>query len=178
MDHAAREAAHRVLSHGWRAAELLDFARPRVDTPTFDYLADVLGLAAQWSAAAGWLAELDALGRRQWWTSGDPHAAQWALRHRINRLRQLDVAVDVLALLAYVPRTEAAQPGTPAHCGAAAGVLVLESRIVSRIDALFARAAGSSFRPEADACAAKAQELLLRYARPATESSRLEDSAA
>ena len=166
MDHAARESAHRAMCHGWRAVDLLDFARPRVDALTLDYLADVLGLAAQWSAAAGWLAELGGLGRRQWWTSGDAHAAQWAQRHDIGRTRQVEVGVDVLALLTYLPRTEAAQPETPAASGATAGVLILESRIAARIDALFARAAGSSFAHEAEACAVKAQDLLLRYARP------------
>lgn len=166
MDHALREAAHLALCHGWRAGDLLGFAQPRVDELTLDYLADVLGLAAQWSAAAGWLAELDTLGRRQWWTSGDPHAAQWSQRHGVGRRRQVDIGVDVLALLSHLPRTVAAQPETPEASGAAPGVLVRESRIAAKIDALFARAVGTPFAHEAEACAVKAQELLLRYSQP------------
>ncbi|MBE7188975.1 DUF2786 domain-containing protein [Jatrophihabitans endophyticus] len=167
LDHAAREAAHRALCHGWQVADLLAFARPRLDDLGFDYLADVLGLAAQWSAAPAWLTELDALGRRQWWTSGDPHATQWAERHGVDRAQLLEAGVDALALLTHLPHTAAALPDTPAASGAAAGVLVRESRVVARIDSLLARAVGTTFRHEAEACAAKAQELLLRYARPA-----------
>lgn len=167
LDHAVREAAHLALCHGWQARDLLAFADSRLDVLTRSYLADVLGLTAQWCAAAGWLTDLERLGHRAWWSAGQAHATQWARRHRLEQTQAVTIAVDVVALLTHLPRTAAAQPETPAASGASAGVLVRELRIVNKIDALFARAVATTFGDEAQACAAKGQELLLRYASPA-----------
>lgn len=168
VDAALRVAAFEQLTHGWTVAALHAFARPRLDEQTVRYLVDVLGLTAQWSAASAWFPELEDVGGRIWWTVGAPHAAQWAQRHDVDRPRLLQTAVELLALLIALPCTLDARPETPAAPTFDPGLLVRNDRAVSRIDALFAKAARSVFPEEAAAYAAKAQDLLVRHAgRPA-----------
>ena len=165
IDAALREAAFTQLTHGWTVTELRGFARPRVDAQTLRYLVDVLGLTAQWCAASEWFPELDDIGGGIWWTVGEPHVRQWAQRHGVDRTRMLGIAVEVLALLISVPCTLDARPETPDAPDLGAGMTVHEGRLVSRIDALFAKAARSVFPEEAAAYAAKAQDLLVRHSR-------------
>ncbi len=163
LDAALREAAFVPLTHGWAVDELRDFARPRLDAQALRYLVDVLGATAQWCAASEWFAELAGLGAGIWWTVGEPHSRQWAQRHAVRPARLLEIAVDVLALLVSLPCTVEARPETPAAPDLGAGQLVHDPRVVARIDALFAKAARSAFPDEADAYAAKAQDLLVRH---------------
>jgi Protein of unknown function (DUF2786) len=163
-DAAIREAAHTVLTHGWQPVEVHTFGARRLDAVALSYLVDALVAAAQWSPGAPWFAELSALRARVWWTAGQPHLGQWAARHGQRRLDAVRTAVDVLALLTYLPRTDSPQPNTPAPPAVAPEALVRDERIVARIDALLARAGRSDYPDEAVACASKAQELMVRYA--------------
>jgi hypothetical protein len=163
-DAAVREATHTVLTHGWKPAEVHTFAARRLDPAALTYLVDALAATAQWSAGVPWLAELAALRARVWWTAAEPHLGQWAARHEHRRFDAIRIAVDVLALLSYLPRTDRPQPGTPPPLAIAPEALVQDERIIGRIDALLARAGSSNFPDEALACASKAQELMLRYA--------------
>ena len=165
LDAALREAAFEQLTHGWGVTELRDVARPRIDAPALRYLVDVLGVTAQWCAASEWFPELNDVGATLWWTIGEPHAPQWARRHDVDRSRMIGIAVEVLALLISLPCTIEARPETPAAPDLGAGLLVHGTRLVTRIDALFAKAARSVFPEEAAAYAAKAQDLIVRNAR-------------
>ena len=167
LDAALREAAFVPLTHGWAVDELRDFARPRLDPQALRYLVDVLGATAQWCAAGEWFAELAGIGGDIWWTVGEPHARQWADRHAVRPARMLEIAVDVLALLISLPCTAEPRPETPEAPDLGAGRLVHDGRTVARIDALFAKAARSVFPDEVAAYAAKAQDLLVRYASAA-----------
>jgi Protein of unknown function (DUF2786) len=162
-DTAIREAAHDILTHGWTPAEVHRFAASRLDPAALGYLVDALATTAQWSAGAPWLSELRGLGARVWWTVGDSHLAQWSQRHGVGRAEALRVAVDVLALLSYLPRTDRPMADSPAVT-LPPGAAVHDRRIVGRIDRLLHRATSTEYPAEASACADKAQDLLLRHA--------------
>ena len=175
-DAAIREAAHEVLTHGWRPTEVHTFAARRLDPVALGFLVDALASTAQWTVAPPWLGELNALSARVWWTAGHPHITQWSARHGRRRAETLRVAVDVLAVLSYLPRTDRPQPGMPPRIELAPEARIDDDRIAGRIDALLARATGSDHPGEAAACAAKAQDLMVRYATtPAVRRSVLRD---
>jgi hypothetical protein len=164
VDAAVREAAHELLTHGWTPAQLHAFAAKRLDPLAVTYLVDALAGTAQWTVAAPWLTQLRELSAAIWWSSAQPHVRQWSARHGRGRAETLRVVVDVLALLAYVPRTDGPQPGMPAPLALPADAVVEDERVAGRIDALLARAGRTEYAAEAQACAARAQDLLLRHA--------------
>ncbi|HVU91303.1 MAG TPA: DUF2786 domain-containing protein [Jatrophihabitans sp.] len=164
VDATVRQAAHDLLTRGWRPAEVVQFAASRLDAAARSFLLDALAGTAQWTAGAPWLPELRAAGARVWWSSARPHVTQWAERHAANRAETLRVVVDALAVLAYVPRTDTTQPGMPAPIAVAPDTLVADEKVAGRVDALLARAVATDHPEEGRAAAAKAQELLLRYA--------------
>lgn len=162
-DCALRDAALVLLTHGWTPSELHTFAAKRLDQAALSYLIDVLAAAAQWNGGPSWRHEVTRIGAKVWWSVGEAHLGQWSRRHGQQRRETVRVAVDVLALLSYLPRTDDPYPGAPQPTDVRPG-LVQDARIVGRIDALLARANGTDFPDEAAACAAKAQELMVRYA--------------
>jgi Protein of unknown function (DUF2786) len=164
VDATVRDAAHELLTHGWTPAEMHAFAAKRLDPVALTFLVDALAGTAKWTVGAPWLAQLRTLSAVIWWSSAEPHVRQWSARHDRGRAETLRVVVDVLALLAYVPRTDAPQPGMPAAVDLPPDAVVDDERLAGRIDALLTRAGRTDFAEEARACAAKAQELLLRYA--------------
>jgi hypothetical protein len=164
VDATVGEAAHDLLTRGWRPAEVVRFAATRLDPAARSFLLDALAGTARWTAGAPWLAELRSVGARVWWSSARPHVTQWAERHGAGRPETLRAAVAALAVLAYVPRTDARVPGMPEPVATAPGTVVGDEKVAGRVDALLARATGTEFPEEAAACAAKAQDLLLRHA--------------
>lgn len=178
VDECVRVAANDLLTHGWAPLELHTFGAKRLDERGRSYLRDVLAAAAQWNAATDWLTDLGRVESRVWWSVAEPHFGQWIRHHALHRADSIRVAVDVLALLSYLPRTDARMPGAPDAATVPAGSLVQDDRIVARIDALVARANATSFVEEAVACSRKAQELMVRYATvPAPSPSALTISA-
>jgi hypothetical protein len=164
VDATVRAAAHDLLTRGWRPAEVVRFAASRLDPAARSFLLDALAATAQWTAGPPWLAELRATGARVWWSSARPHVTQWAGRHAAGRAETLRVVVDALAVLAYVPRTDAAQPGMPPPVPVAADTVVADEKLARRVDALLARAVDTDYPAEGRAAAARAQALLVRHA--------------
>jgi hypothetical protein len=164
VDATVREAAHDLLTRGWRPTEVVRFAARRLDPAARSFLLDALAATAQWTAGPPWLAELRATGARVWWSSARPHVTQWAERHAAGRAETLRVVVDALAVLAYVPRTDAAQPGMPPPVPVAADTVVADEKLARRVDALLARAVDTDYPAEGRAAAARAQALLVRHA--------------
>ena len=162
IDAAVRAAAHDLLARGWRPAEVVAFAAKRLDPLAAGYLRDALAGTA--AGAPPWLAELREVAAGAWWSSARPHVEQWSARHERGRPATLRVVVDVLALLAYLPRTDAPLPGMPERPAVPGDTLVEDERLAGRIDALLARSVDTEYAEEAAACAAKAEELLLRHA--------------
>jgi hypothetical protein len=164
VDTEVRVAAHDLLTRGWTPGEVHTFAERRLDSVSLAYLIDALAATAQYSAGVPWLPELTALSARVWWSVGEPHFAQWTARHDRRRADAMRVVVDVLALLSYLPRTDAVQPEAPQALAIPRLALVQDDRIIGKINALLSRAGATTFPEEASACAAKAQELMVRYA--------------
>jgi hypothetical protein len=171
VDATIREAAHDLLTRGWRPTEVYAFAAKRLDAAALSYLGDALAATTQWTVSPPWLRDLRQLGAVVWWSSARPHAEQWAERSGAGRAATLRVAIDVLALLAYLPRTDHRQPGMPPAIDAPGDTLVDDEKLAGKIDALLTRAGRSEYDDEALACATKAQDLLLRHAaaRPVRE---------
>jgi hypothetical protein len=140
------------------------FAARRLDPAARSFLLDALASTAQWTAGPPWLPELRAVGARAWWSSARPHVTQWAEQHAASRAETLRVVVDALAVLAYVPRTDAAQPGMPGPVAVPPDTVVADQKVAERLDALLARAVDTDYPEEGRAAAAKAHDLLLRYA--------------
>jgi hypothetical protein len=163
-DALARDSARAALTHGWTPAALHRFAQRRLDPAAMTYLTDALAAAGQVSLAPPWHAELAEVGASVWWSVTAPHLTQWSARHGHKRFETMRIVIDVLALLCHVPRTDAPLPGSPQRLHLEAGALVRDRRIAAKIDALHARSAASSYPEEAQACAAKAQQLLIRHA--------------
>jgi hypothetical protein len=163
-DTLAREAVHTLLTHGWTPQELVDFAERRLDSDAMSYLLDAIAAASQVTVAPPWYGELDELGASVWWTVSRPHLGQWADRHGRKRADTIRTAVEVLALLAHVPRTARPVPGSPEPLDIEPGAIVHDTRIAGKIDALLRRAADTDFPEEAKSSIAKAQALMVRYA--------------
>lgn len=162
IDAALHAAAHDLLACGWRPAEIDAFAAKRLDPLALGFLRDALAGTA--AGAPPWLPELREVAGGAWWSSAHAHVAQWSARHECNRAVTLRVVVDVLALLAYLPRTDEPLPGMPPRPAVAGDLLVDDEKLAHRIDALLARSVASDHDAEAAACAAKAEQLLLRHA--------------
>ena len=158
IDAAIRAAAHDLLSRGWRPAEIDRFAAKRLDPLALAYLRDALAGTAP--GAPPWLSELRDVSPAVWWSSARPYVEQWAQRHEADRVLTLRVVVDVLAILAGLPRTDDPLPGMPARPAVPGDVLAGDERAARRIDALLARAGDPAYPAEAAACARKAEQLL------------------
>ncbi|MGN6606851.1 MAG: DUF2786 domain-containing protein [Jatrophihabitans sp.] len=163
-DALARDTVHTLLTHGWTPTELVAFARRRLDADAMSYLLDSIAAAAQVTVAPPWYADLSELGISVWWSVSRPHLAQWAVRHARKRADTVQTAVEVLALLCHVPRTEHPLPGSPRPLDLEPGAIVHDRRIAGKIDALLRRAGDTDFPEEARSCIAKAQALMVRYA--------------
>lgn len=169
-DAAVRDAAYENLLHGWTPTEVMAFARRRLAEPGLDYVRDALAATASCTHGTSWLYDLRRVGATVWWSLDRPHLTQWLRKHGLGRPDGLGLAVDVLALLSYLPRTDLPVVETPATPlpEVPSGTLVLDARMRGRIEALLARATASDYDSEAAACARKAQELLRRCAATPT----------
>ncbi|MGI8762174.1 MAG: DUF2786 domain-containing protein [Jatrophihabitantaceae bacterium] len=168
-DAVARAATRSLLSRGWRPAELHQFGAKRLDPLATSYLRDCLAGASQFVSDRSWRAELAALGASPWWTPDKAHLTQWAAIHGCRRAETVAVVVDVLALLEFLPRTQDRRLDSPIGRELLPGTLVPDERIAAKITALLVRAASSDYPSEAAACAAKARELVGRYATVPSE---------
>lgn len=106
VDTAGRADATTVLTHGWRPTELHAYASRRLDDVALPYLIDVLAATRRWRGTISWSADLDRLDAHVWWSFDGPHLSQWATRQGHLRIVAVRAAVDVLALLRYLPRAD------------------------------------------------------------------------
>ncbi|PRX06699.1 UNVERIFIED_ORG: uncharacterized protein DUF2786 [Actinomadura viridilutea] len=108
-----------------------------------------------------WRAQLSALGARVWWTRDDELPSAWCRRERVDRAALLVCALEVLHLLATLPRLPrlGPLPGEPARATAAP----VDERILAKVRALLAKAESTEFPEEAEALSARAQELMARH---------------
>ncbi|MFE6858304.1 DUF2786 domain-containing protein [Nocardia sp. NPDC057668] len=170
--HGAGLAGQRVIAavfeNGWLPADVWEAARRRVDEFATGLLLDSMAAYiepfARESVDETWLAQLEDIGARTWWSREEPHFEQWATRQMLTREEALTTVVEALALLVGLPKMERirALPGkarprteTPHH---------IDEKALSRVRGLLAKAESTSFPEEAEALSAKAQELMTKYA--------------
>jgi hypothetical protein len=113
-----------------------------------------------------WAAQLSALDARRWWHDSDVYLDRWARREGVDPIMATRYAVEVLALLEWLPALPhllpppgtAPRPRAPRRGGRDAA-----GRLLDRVRSLLAKAESSDFAAEAEAYTAKAQELIARH---------------
>ncbi len=115
-----------------------------------------------------WEAQLDAIECRVWWPrDGVAFLVHWARRLGLNPVEAVSSAAPVLLLMRRLPRLPILipPPGSPVRPRSAnvdrRGV---DPKLLSRVQALLAKAESTEFPEEAEAFTAKAQELMARHA--------------
>lgn len=154
VDAALLAAVQRVLRTGWGPSDLGEISRRRLSPEHLPLLVALLAAEAAphpgHLVAAGWLAELAALG------PGSPPDLLSA--------PQMERALGVAAVLGTLPPVQPlmAPPGVRDEAPHAA--MGSDAKQLARVRALLAKAESTHFPEEAEALSAKAQELISRYA--------------
>ena len=160
LEAAVREAVATLFRHGWQPVELhrvvARHGDPLLGRLVTDAIAGHLAGFDRKQVDPGWLAQVDELGARLWWTTS------WLRESRTDRITLLDAVLSLLRVLAGLPRIEVLlpPPGTRLVRGPARQV---DERLLGRVRALLAKAESTAFPAEAEAYSAKAQELIARH---------------
>lgn len=170
VDEELRAALASCWARGWQPADVERVVRRRLDAGATDLLvgalADERRTYATTTVEPAWDDQLAALDAEVRWPAEATHLGAWtAARPGRTPLDAALAATVLLALLAALPPLPrlAPPPGTaptsrvPTPAGAAA------ARDLARVRALLAKAESTQFFEEAEALAAKAQELLARH---------------
>lgn len=115
-----------------------------------------------------WLRQLDALGSVVGWDGRAPFLDQWAAREGLDRMATARCAVELVALVWYLPRLPIHLPPPDEWARIGSGPVArasgVDPRVLDRVNALLAKAESTTFSEEADAFTAKAQQLMARHA--------------
>ena len=151
-----------LVDSGWRPADIGQVrVRKLASLPAlclFDVLAEMTDAEARLRADPAWTAELREV------TAGEPAGAPRPCLTRPGDDDRwppgdvLEVALDLLAVVAFLPAIPRA---TPLHDEAAAGDT--ETAMLVKVRALLVKAERTEFSHEAEAFTAKAQQLMARY---------------
>ncbi|MFG1996111.1 DUF2786 domain-containing protein [Actinoplanes sp. NPDC048988] len=153
-------------ARGWQPAELTRAARRDHSARHARLTGDVIAAQMRAHAAATtdhrWQAQIADLGATVWWKHDDLYLSAWGDREELPRLTTIVTAIETLCLLASLPPIEliVPPPGAPSSAVPAAD---LDQRTLSKVRALLAKAESTDFPEEAEACTAKAQELMARH---------------
>jgi hypothetical protein len=90
VDTAVADAARALLAQGWTAAEIHARGAQRLDRPELEFVVDALAASARPDGS---------------------YLTRWAARNRRTRGDAVRAAVEVLALLSYVPARRASPTG-------------------------------------------------------------------
>jgi hypothetical protein len=173
--HCLELAVAGAWPNGWQPADLRRVVARRLSASHAQLAVHIMAADAERyrdrvGADAGWLAQLDGMGARRWWTTSRPHLDEWARREGVYPETVLLLAVQLFALLHRLPRLHrfCVPPdewGTSARFSddPVAGRSI-DPKILARIRALLAKAESTTFPEEAEALTAKAQELIARHA--------------
>ncbi|EGX54522.1 hypothetical protein SZN_37541 [Streptomyces zinciresistens K42] len=151
---------------GWQPADVVRLVRRDLDDTRVRLLAELIRAQAPDDRARGprWRAQLDDL------PAGPPAPA--------DRFSHASAVLELYRLLLRLPALEPLEEAG----GPAAGPVRTESRMLTRIRALLAKAEATGFPQEAEALSAKAQELMARYsideALPASRTAAAGDAPA
>ncbi|MET7479802.1 DUF2786 domain-containing protein [Streptomyces sp. NPDC005648] len=144
---------------GWQPADVLRLVRRDLDDVHVRLASALVREQAPYDRPRGprWSAQLDELAAD---TAVDPRAAP-----RADRFSQATAVLELYRLLLRLPALEPLdeRERDDAGPGAAGRRTAPESRMLTRIRALLAKAEATGFPEEAEALTAKAQELTARY---------------
>lgn len=155
---------------GWQPADLARAARRQCDNRAERMMIDLIAAELRQYAAVTiderWEQQLKVLDAKVWWERDDHYFKAWAQRHGTDRTATIGTAVDVLYLLGTLPELPrlGAIPGEGRR-GSLGGQArrEVDTRMLERVRALLAKAESTTFPEEAEACTAKAQELMARH---------------
>jgi hypothetical protein len=164
-------AVERAWSLGWQPADLFRCARRELKRPAQAIVGD--SIASQARSYQGdpsrsdpsWLGQLDDAGVRIWWDPQQPWLTQWVKREQQPWPKVLRSVVEVLVVLACLPRLPRLGPPpdewtrSPIQHESANPA----SKVLTRVRSLLAKAESTPYPHEAEALSAKAQELMTRY---------------
>ena len=153
---------------GWQPAELVRVARRELSVRHGRLMVDAIAARMRGYPAVTvdqrWQAQVAALEARVWWEHDDHYVEVWGDRQSLDRAAVITMMIEVLHLLATLPKIEAVGPvpgeARPVTVTAPAD---LDQRMLDRVRALLAKAESTDFPEEADAFTAKAQELMARH---------------
>ncbi|WNZ09539.1 DUF2786 domain-containing protein [Streptomyces sp. 11x1] len=159
-----REFVAGAWRRGWQPADVVRFARRELEDEHVRLLARLV--VEEHESAAGEHGTARTGGRPQ------PPGPRWAAQldeirdlaahpTRADRFSQATTALELYRLLLRLPTVEPLD--RPRDAGAAKNSPHPESRMLSRIRALLAKAEATGFPEEAEALSAKAQELMARH---------------
>ncbi len=155
---------------GWQPADVARLADRQLGPTHSKLLVDAIALdRCLYEGRAvdpRWQAQLDELSASVWWEAGRSHFHQWQEREGAPLTAVLACALELLALLWHIPTLPRLGPlpgeeptaQRPARRGRA-----VDSRMLSRVRALLAKAESTTFPEEAEALSTKAQELMARH---------------
>ncbi len=165
------EEMRRAWSRGWQPLDVVRLADRQLTPLHRRYLIDVIAVdAVRYTGSAvdpRWSGQLDDLGAVVRWRAGVSHLDHFTAREGCDADAVLEVGIEVLALLVYLPELPllCPPPGEPGHARRAARRHDTQGgRMLVRVRALLAKAESTTFAAEAEALTAKAQELMARHA--------------
>ncbi|MFK3980804.1 DUF2786 domain-containing protein [Micromonospora sp. NPDC050397] len=169
---ALHEALAGLWRRGWQPVEVHRVVARRGQPQQTELVTD--GVAAylrgfdRSTVDQRWLAQVETLGARIWWSDDTGYLDQLAARWRLDRVAVLDLVLSLLGILAELPPVEVLVPPpgsavTPAGRPGADGSSRVDTRLLDRVRALLAKAESTTFPAEAEAYTAKAQELVSRH---------------
>jgi hypothetical protein len=161
-----RQITAALFRGGWQPIELHRLVarqgRPASGWLIVDAVAAYLTGFAPSLVDPRWSEQATELGARVWWGDGDDYLTAAASRHRVDRVALLDDVLELLKILTLLPSIEilVPPPGSRPATGVPHGI---DTRLLGRVRALLAKAESTDFPAEAEAFAAKAQELIARH---------------
>lgn len=151
---------------GWLPVDLWQVIRRKLNARAARLMIDAITAEmAQYAQARvheRWSDQLDELESTWWWSAARPHLGQWAEREGLPFEAALSTAITVLGVLLSVPDLPVIVP-PPGKATRTGRVRHVDEKVLSRVQALLAKAESSEYPDEAEALSAKAQELMHRH---------------
>jgi hypothetical protein len=158
-----REAVVALVRAGWQPGELHRVVARRGDPVQAHLVNDALAAYTQAFRTVDerWLAQIDDLGARVWWSEDGAYLREAAARWKVDRVALLDATLALVGTLRELPPIEMLIP--PPGTAAPAAHSRTDPRLLNRVRALLAKAEATDFPAEAETYTAKAQELIARH---------------
>ncbi|WP_131737501.1 DUF2786 domain-containing protein [Actinomadura roseirufa] len=169
---ALQDGVSTAWERGWQPADVIRFVGRRRTARHVRLALDAIAAEMRAYSAATvddqWREQLAVLGAEVWWEHDDEHLAAWSEGEEVDRAEMVACAVELVHLLAGLPRLASIgpRPGTPRREAPASTrdqVRDVDQRMLGKVRALLAKAESTEFPEEAEALSARAQELIARH---------------